>query len=168
MLGAVAAEASEWGLGVVSPPLKRANSLPVSPPAWQLPPRCWCCCGVQAAQHRACRQLAVCGWRSPGQPGRSAGCLAAQPAPPASPPCASLLAQPGLDASKCGGAPRGCKVSDRVALLKRALAGETVAVAAAQQKKMGGGLPLGVDGGAPTAEDADAVSALFELSSSMC
>lgn len=31
VLGAVAAEASEWGLEMVSPPLKRANSLPVSP-----------------------------------------------------------------------------------------------------------------------------------------
>ena len=30
VLGAVAAEASEWGLDIVSPPLKRANSLPVS------------------------------------------------------------------------------------------------------------------------------------------
>ena len=31
VLGAVAAEASEWGLEMVSPPLKRANSLPVRP-----------------------------------------------------------------------------------------------------------------------------------------
>lgn len=30
VLGAVAAEASHWGLEMVSPPLKRANSLPVS------------------------------------------------------------------------------------------------------------------------------------------
>ncbi len=63
-----------------------------------------------------------------------------------------------VDAGKRGG-----KVSDRVALLKRALVAET---AAAQHKLMGGTF-CGSDPGSPSAEDADAVSALFELSS-MC
>jgi hypothetical protein len=66
-----------------------------------------------------------------------------------------------IDAAKRGG-----KVSDRVALLKRALAGETAAVTAAQHKL--GALPRCNDVGPPSAEDADAVSALFELSSSVC
>ena len=71
------------------------------------------------------------------------------------------------------------KVSDRCALLKKALAGET---AAAHHKLLQGGggacigqppLPFALaaaaqaDCGAPTAEDEDAVSALFELSSSV-
>ena len=55
------------------------------------------------------------------------------------------------------------KVSDRVALLKRALAGESAAAAAAAA---GGGCDTPTT--AATAEDADAVSALFELSTSMC
>ena len=71
----------------------------------------------------------------------------------------------------CGGgngSGRSSKVSDRVALLKRALAGESAA-----QHKMQRGCPLLTDAGAlggcagPSAEDADAISALFELSSSM-
>jgi hypothetical protein len=72
----------------------------------------------------------------------------------------------------CGGGVNGSgrssKVSDRVALLKRALAGESAA-----QHKMQLGCVLMADTaelggcGGPSAEDADAISALFELSSSM-
>ncbi len=65
------------------------------------------------------------------------------------------------------------KVSDRVALLKKALAGETAAAAAATTAGM---LPVGRPAvlceadldEAPSAEDEDAVSALFELSASVC
>lgn len=69
--------------------------------------------------------------------------------------------QAGLDTSKAGVRP---KVSDRVALLKKALAGETAAAAQAAAR------PLldAAECCAPTAEDEDAVSALFELSVSVC
>ncbi|KAL4457755.1 hypothetical protein ABPG75_012620 [Micractinium tetrahymenae] len=104
VLGAVAAEACQWGLEMVSPPLKRANSLPA---------------GLEQQQ--------------PGKPG--------------------------------GGR---AKVSDRVALLKKALVAETAAAAAAAGApclpRAAAALLVGPD--APTAEDEDAISALFELSAS--
>ncbi|KAL4443018.1 hypothetical protein ABPG77_008509 [Micractinium sp. CCAP 211/92] len=104
VLGAVAAEASRWGLEMVSPPLKRANSLPA---------------GLEQQQ--------------PSKPG--------------------------------GGR---AKVSDRVALLKKALVAETAAAAAAAGAPClaQAGAPLLPGPEAPTAEDADAISALFELSAS--
>lgn len=72
------------------------------------------------------------------------------------------------DASKQQGGGRGKHVSDHVALLKKALAGETAAAAAAAVAAAAGMCPpLDATGcGAPTAEDEDAVSALFELSAS--
>jgi len=76
------------------------------------------------------------------------------------------------------GAHHRSKVSDRVALLKKALAGETAAAhkvaTAAAAAGMGGRPVLALAAVevatecAPTAEDEDAISALFELSSSVC
>lgn len=74
-------------------------------------------------------------------------------------PCAPLPRplQPALDAAKAGRP----KVSDRVALLKKALAADTVNASSAA------GMGSLLDA-APSAEDQDAVSALFELSTSVC
>lgn len=70
-----------------------------------------------------------------------------------------LNPQAAVDAGKAAG--RG-KVSDRVALLKKALAGETAA-AHRHQPGAAGGACAGA-----TTEDEDAVSALFQLSGSVC
>lgn len=61
------------------------------------------------------------------------------------------------------------KVSDRVALLKKALAGETAAAAAVTTACTLPAVLCEPDmEEAPSAEDEDAVSALFELSASVC
>ena len=51
VLGAVAAEASEWGLEMVSPPLKRANSLPVRWVGSTCLPEDWINGLLKAARH---------------------------------------------------------------------------------------------------------------------
>lgn len=61
-------------------------------------------------------------------------------------------------------------MSDRVALLKKALAADAVAVNASSAAGMGSLLDAAgaCAAAAPSAEDQDAVSALFELSTSVC
>lgn len=161
VLGAVAAEASEWGLELVSPPLKRANSLP-----------------VRAALAASCVHMgnAICAeqsWRLCSLGVLVSAVTQSSPGLPSAPsmPPAPLL-QPGLEAAPKGTRPK--QVSDRVALLKKALAGETAAAAAAAaavaQPTLRPAL-LGVAADCedpPSADDEDAVSALFELSASVC
>lgn len=153
----MAAEASQWGLEMVSPPLKRANSLPVSQLArWLTQP---CCCSPAGAPCLPAFALPVPASLSPA---------------PAPHHClALLLSQPlqaGLEQRQQAGKPGGgrAKISDRVALLKKALVAETAAAAAAAGAPCAPRAAVALLAGpeAPTAEDADAISALFELSAS--
>lgn len=140
---------------MVSPPLKRANSLPVR--------------GTVAHRQAELYTPAPCpGFYCP------SACTPPHPAHPS--PHAAPFPQAAAEAvPHKGGRP---KVSDRVALLKKALAGETAAAAAATTAVAGvlhmsrPAVPAVVCAAdmdeLPSAEDEDAVSALFELSASVC